>query len=123
MKASEVSSAREWINLPEPKVPILEKSSDKGVIYEVSKFAYYPASKQECLELGLKADQSNDAMAYVLPIAYIKLDKEFEACRLPRSLTSWMLRALLITQRGFDPLPAKVEFCEINGQVFAEILV
>lgn len=123
MKASEISSAREWVALPEPVIPALKQSGDKGAVYEVSQFAYYPASKQECLELGLKADQPNDAMAYVLPIAYIKLDKEFEACRLPRDLTSWMLRALLITQRGFDPLPAKVEFCEINGQVFAEILV
>jgi len=123
MKASEVSSAKQWLSLPEPEIPQLKAPGEKGVVYEVSKFAYYAASRKECLELGLKADEPNDAMAYVLPIAYVKLDKDFELCRLPRGLTSWMLRAILISQRGFDPLPAKIEFSMVNGQAFAEILI
>lgn len=123
MEASEVTSAKQWISLPEPEIPVLEEIGDKGAIYEVSKFAYYAASKKECLELGLKADEPNDAMAYILPVAYVRLGKDFELCRLPRGLTSWMLRALLISQRGFDPLPARVGFAIVDGRAIAEILV
>ena len=120
MKASEITSAQHWYNLPEIDLPVLKDGKERGAIYQVSKFAYYAASKQECLDIGVKADQSNDAMKYILPIAYAKLENSFEPCRLPIALTSWMLRAILISQRGFDPLPASIEFGERDGQAFAE---
>ncbi len=121
MKPGEVKSAREWISLTEPDFPVLSSRDEQGAIYEVSDFGYYPASKAECVAVGIQADQPNDAMGYALPMAYVKIDQEFELCRLPIGLTSWVLRAILITQRGLNPLPAKVEFGEIDGKVFAEI--
>lgn len=121
MNTEKVTSAAEWNNLPEPELPTLQSPEETGSIYEVVRFGYYPAAKDECLAIGLTADQP-DSVAYALPYAEMKLGQELELCKLPIKLTSWVLRALLITQRGANPLPANIEFGILDGQVFAEIL-
>lgn len=121
MTIEKINSADEWQNLPAPDLPTLQSAEETGAIYEVVKLGYYPAAKEECLAIGIKADQPH-SVAYALPFAHIKLDQDTKLCRLPIELTSWVLRALLITQRGANPLPAKIEFGVIDGRVFAEIL-
>lgn len=121
MTTDKINSAGEWQNLPTPDLPTLKSAEETGAIYEVVKLGYYPASKEECLAIGIKADQPH-GVAYALPFAHMKLEQDIQLCRLPIELTSWVLRALLITQRGANPLPAKIEFGMIDEKVFAEIL-
>lgn len=121
MQAEKITSAAQWHKLPSLEIPVIQSVEETGVVYEVTRLGYYPAAKEECIAIGLKADQP-DSVAYVLPFACIKTDQGDQQCRLPMELTSWALRALLITQRGANPLPANIEFGIVDGRVFAEIL-
>lgn len=121
MNAEKITSAEQWHSLPGLDVPVIQSVEETGAIYEVVKLGYYPAAKEECVAIGLKADQPQ-SVAYVLPFAHVDFDGEIKMCRLPIELTSWALRALLITQRGANPLPARIEFGKVNEQVFADIL-
>lgn len=119
MTEEKITSAAAWNKLPAPELPDLA-ANGAGAKYEVTKLTYYPASKEECLAIGMKADQ-RDSVTYALPYAVMKIDQEFELCKLPVELTSWVLRAVLVTQRGANPLPATIEFGTVDGKVVASI--
>lgn len=120
MTIEKVTSAEQWNNLPGPELPELQSAEESGAAYEVTQLGYYPAAREECMALGIKADQPQ-GVAYALPIAHMKLGQEIVLCKLPIELTSWVLRAILITQRGANPLPATIEFGKLDGRVFADI--
>ena len=123
MNLKKLTSAKEWLDLPEFEVPTLKSSEETGSIIEVAKLDYYLATKEECAELGIKRTEEIDGVVYALAVAMVKFDKEFEMCRVPLGLTAWACQMLaLIQKRGLDPFPAKVEFGVLDGRSFGEVI-
>jgi len=116
-----VTSAEEWKKLSEPQFPLLESEQEKGSVFEVKKVGFYMASKEECEKLKLPAEQVPGGK-YALPTAFVKFGAEFELCKLPTELTGWVSNAVAMAHSGMNAFPCSVEFGELNGRKYAEIL-
>lgn len=121
MKSERIASTDEWQSLPELEVPELKSEEDEGLILDVGKIDYYLASKEECVAMGMKAEEIR-GVVYALAVIYLGTGNELTLKRVPLDLTGWALQALSMAQKGAIPFPMRVEFKSVDGKKFAKVL-
>ncbi len=116
-----VSSLDEWLNLPEPVLPVLKSEREKGTIYTVHKVGFFAVSRDECRKRNVQAVSAPDGKC-ILPTALLEFAGEKTLCRLPIDLAPWGEHSVAMAHSGMNPFPCGVEFGRLQGRAYAEIL-
>ncbi len=80
---------------------------------------YYKAVNSTA-EQGRVYEVLSVGMARNTAIATIKEGREVTAYRLPNGLNEWVLYSMNMSKQGFKALPAKIEFGNLYGIMYAE---
>ena len=117
-----VLSVETYLTLPELPMPSVADEHAPGVVYQVHKIGFYPATEEECRRHKLDADLDPDAGRYLLPTAVATVAKKKEFYRLPLSLAAWAGTVVAMAHAGANPLPCKIEFGILRDRHYAEIV-
>jgi hypothetical protein len=119
---NKISSAKEWMKLPEIGVPELESQIETGVIESVVKVGFLGLSAADCRKAKIKT-RPVLGLRCVLPTAVVDRHGKTELARLPLDLAPWVVECVGLAQAGRNQFPAQVEFGKLQGRVYAEFVL
>lgn len=121
MNESKVTSAAEWMALPEIDVPIIGSTAETGSVFMVHKVGFLLADVADCQDAKIDGPLVEMGKG-VLPTATVDQDNQRNLYRLPLALGEWVFSCVAMAQRGVRPFPCNVEFGSIDGHMYAEML-
>lgn len=116
-----VQSTADWLALPQIAFPILKSMEDGGVRYTVHKIGFLAVDEEEC-QLADIAAEPGPAGKRLLPTATIEFSDARTFVRLPVELSNWAFECVSAAHAGHLRLPAMVEFGELAGRKYAELI-
>jgi len=112
-----ISTIGDWLGLPEPQFPQIEKSEDTGAVFRVKSVACVVVPTEECKEKGIDTMQVSQGKS-ILPAFKVKFDGEYLWCRLPTDLSPWVVSCLAQAKAkaAIQSFPTNIEFGVREGK-------
>jgi len=114
-----ISTIDEWLELPAPHFPRIEKSGGTGKVLRVKSIACVVVATQACVQYGIDALQVAEGKS-VLPTFNAKVDGDYRWYRLPIDLSEWVVGCMATANMKRKYFPATVEFGEREGKTSAK---